>query len=475
MRLARCEKGHYYDKDKFSTCPHCNDMQIAPSETVAFEDPNAKKEEEVAVPQTPKVEVEERVLFSAATPVDEENKPIEEDTLSRTPSVTEDDLDEMVTIQLKEQDAVVSAAIMGEEKFDSALEEKPEEVTAPKEEEKPDEEVRETAPAVEEEEEITAPKEEEKFNGEVREAAPLAEEKEEEPEEITAMKEEEKLDEEVRTAAPPVEEKLEEAIVPMAEERQEEETVPKEEVITPKVEEKPEEEEAPVQEASEEATVASVMEEKSEPEVSSVMKEEPEIETSSVWEKSSIEEPAPVVEEKPEEESFVEEEEIAEESAPEEEAPAIEEAVAATAEANQAADESLQETLASAVSSRIPDDTIPEEMNSNPVIGWLIAIEGAHKGRSYDVKQGRNFVGRSTAMDICLSGNSKISRDRHAIITYDPRTRKCYLQPDESRDLVYINEDLLFGPMPMKHNDVITMGEERFVFLALQCDKADWI
>ena len=114
-------------------------------------------------------------------------------------------------------------------------------------------------------------------------------------------------------------------------------------------------------------------------------------------------------------------------------------------------------------------------MNSNPVIGWLVGIKGAHKGRSYEVKQGRNFIGRSTAMDICLSGNSKISRDRHAIITYDPRSKKCFLQPDETRDLIYINDELLFGPMPMKHNDIIVLADEEFVFLALQCDKADWM
>jgi len=24
MELARCEKGHYYDREKFEKCPHCN-------------------------------------------------------------------------------------------------------------------------------------------------------------------------------------------------------------------------------------------------------------------------------------------------------------------------------------------------------------------------------------------------------------------------------------------------------------------
>ena len=402
MRLARCEKGHYYDKDKFSTCPHCNDMQVAPSETVAYEDPEAKKEQEAVAPEItetpemPKVQVEERVLFSAATPVDEENNEIEDDFAQSSPSVTEDDLDDMVTIRLSEHDAMVSAAIAGVEDSDmSKVDAIPEDSVA---EEEPvgEESVTEDSPAAEEE--------------------PVREETSSSWEE-TQTAEEESITED-STAV----------------------------------------EEEPVRE-----------------ETSSSWEEPTREETRTAEEETSTEDATAVEEPVTEDSAVVGDSSIAEESmAVEEENTAMEQSVAATAEDKEETDADSQQSLADAVPNRIPDDAL-EGMNSNPVIGWLVAIEGIHKGKSYNVKQGRNFVGRSTGMDICLSGNSKISRERHAIITYDPRTKKCYLQPDESRDLLYINEDLLFGPMMMKHNDVITMGEEQFVFLTLQCDKADWI
>lgn len=397
MRLARCERGHFYDKDKFTSCPHCTGMQVAPSETVAYEDPDAKKEEPVAPVKEPepqkKVEVEDRIMFSSSQPVQETPEPA-------VAANEEEALDEMVTIRLNEQEAAVAA-------------EKVEQLQA-EEEFVPHEEKRE------EEQEIVIEPEEVPASAVNTEPDWTEENKEPELEEDTVEIEEAESSKEEERA-------LAESEIPLDEAKTEE----------PVAVEEPE---AAVEEA--EAVAAA---------------EEPVV----------SEEPETVIEPEPEskEEVQVEPTEPAEPQPFEAQETPQEEEEKTT----------LKDTVASAVSSRIPDDITPEELNSNPVIGWLVAIKGAHKGRSYEVKQGRNFIGRSTAMDICLSGNSKISRDRHAIITYDPRSKKCFLQPDETRDLIYINDELLFGPMPMKHNDVIVLADEEFVFLALQCDKADWM
>ena len=392
MRLARCERGHFYDKDKFTSCPHCTGMQVAPSETVAYEDPDAKKEEPVAPVKEPepqkKVEVEDRMMFSSSQPVQETPEPA-------VAANEEEALDEMVTIRLNEQEAAVAA-------------EKVEQLQA-EEEFVPHEEKRE-----EEQESVIEP-EEVPASAVNTEPDWTEENKEPELEEDTVAIEEAEPSKEEESA-------LAESEIPLDEAKTEE----------PVAVEEPE---AAVEEAE---TVAAAAEEP-------VVSEEPEAVT------------------EPETES---KEEVQAEPQPFEAQETPQEEEEKT---------TLKDTVASAVSSRIPDDITPEELNSNPVIGWLIGIKGAHKGRSYEVKQGRNFIGRSTAMDICLSGNSKISRDRHAIITYDPRSKKCFLQPDETRDLIYINDELLFGPMPMKHNDIIVLADEEFVFLALQCDKADWM
>lgn len=408
MRLARCEKGHYYDKDKFSACPHCNGMQVAPGETVAFEDPDAKKEEapaEPAAPAAPKVQVEDRVPFS------------------KNPYSTE---------ELAKND---QAKLFTEEV----------EPMADTGEEKPETVGKEPRLFTEEMNPLE--------NGAAEEEQPLDEMKtilleEEQP---TATSEPEELTEEPEEETEP--EKKEE----IEAEAVETETV-ETETTEPEVAEKPEET----------LVETEIAEETSEPE------EVPSVEETVKAEEKAIEEE--VATETIEEKEAVEEEEAATETEEEEEVAereVAEETVAAAQE--ETSGESLQKNIANAVSSRIPDDTIIEELNSNPVVGWLIGIEGMHRGRSYDIKEGRNFIGRSTAMDICLSGNNKINRERHAIITYDPRSKTFFFQPDESRDLIYINDKLLLGPEPMKQEDVIFMGEEQFLFIPLQSDKIDWV
>ena len=308
MRLARCDKGHYYDKDKFQACPHCNGMQIAPGETVAFEDPNKPKEEPKKV-EEPKVEVEERVAFSVDETKSESNYAkesfVEEvevaEAVIEEPSVQEVELesgkplDEMTTIVIEEENAAKETPVV-----------KPEPV-----------------------------KEE-----------PKAEPVKEEP--------------------------------------------------------KPEPDDAPVE-------VINIVADDSQTEV----KEE-------------------------------------------------------------AASPSLKDELDSATT-RDEENDLNEDKNSNPVIGYLICIDGMHKGKSFDIKEGRNFIGRSMAMDISLSGNPKIQRERHAIVTFDPRSKTCFFQPEETRELIYINDELVFGPSKINHEDIILMADEKFIFFKLTCDKIDWL
>jgi hypothetical protein len=324
MRLARCDKGHYYDKDKFKECPHCNGMQIAPGETVAFEDPNKPKEEPKV--EAPKVEVEERVAFS----VDEAKSESNYDK--------ESFVEEVEVIEIVEDEQTVQEAEL--------------------ESGKPLDEM--TTIVIEEDKPNKAPKKEE----------PKAEPVKEEP--------------------------------------------------------KPE----PVKE-----------EVKPEP-----VKEEPKAEP--VKEEPKPAEPTEVI-------NIVAAEPVKEEP-------------------KAAEPTSLRDELDSATT-QAEDSVDSEDKNSNPIVGYLICIEGMHKGKSFDVKEGRNFIGRSMAMDISLSGNSKIQRERHAIVTFDPRSKTCFFQPEESRDILYINDEPVFGPSKINHEDIIFMADEKFIFFKLTCDKIDWL
>ena len=105
-------------------------------------------------------------------------------------------------------------------------------------------------------------------------------------------------------------------------------------------------------------------------------------------------------------------------------------------------------------------------LGSEPVVGWLVCISGVHRGQDFRIKANRNFVGRSGSMDICLSGDIAVSRDRHMIVTYDPKTDSFFAQPgDSSSVLSYLNDKPLLEATVLKAGDKLTLGETDLMFV----------
>lgn len=70
-------------------------------------------------------------------------------------------------------------------------------------------------------------------------------------------------------------------------------------------------------------------------------------------------------------------------------------------------------------------------------------------------------------MDVVICGDNTISRNKHAIITYEPKERKFWVQPGESRELVYLNEEIVLEPRNINNGDTINIGATDLRFVAL--------
>jgi hypothetical protein len=106
-----------------------------------------------------------------------------------------------------------------------------------------------------------------------------------------------------------------------------------------------------------------------------------------------------------------------------------------------------------------------DSFGTEPVVGWLVCISGDYYGRSFELKSGRNFIGRSAMNDISLSSDVRVSRERHAIIIYEP-VEKCFIaQAGESRELCYLNGKVVLSNSPMKAYDILTVGNEKLMFI----------
>lgn len=103
----------------------------------------------------------------------------------------------------------------------------------------------------------------------------------------------------------------------------------------------------------------------------------------------------------------------------------------------------------------------------DPVVGWLICIEGKHYGEDYRLKAGNNFIGRDKTMDVVLEGDNSVSRIKHAIVTYDPLGNLFIVRPGESHELCYLNKQVLLEPKQLKIYDILSIGSSEMMFVPL--------
>lgn len=117
--------------------------------------------------------------------------------------------------------------------------------------------------------------------------------------------------------------------------------------------------------------------------------------------------------------------------------------------------------------------TVPNAAGQ-PVVGWLVCVDGSNYGSCFNLYGGKNFIGRSADMDICLAGDSTISRVKHAIVVYEPKGRVFFAQPGESHELFYVNNNVVLESTILKDRDVITVGKTTLVFVPFCDSRYGW-
>ena len=110
---------------------------------------------------------------------------------------------------------------------------------------------------------------------------------------------------------------------------------------------------------------------------------------------------------------------------------------------------------------------------TEPVVGWIVCVKGECYGESYELKAGRNNIGRATNMDVPLIKELSVSRDKHAIIVFDPVNCKFIMQSGEN-GLTYVNGELLMGTCELKAYDKLMLGTAVYMFIPFCGSDFDW-
>lgn len=114
------------------------------------------------------------------------------------------------------------------------------------------------------------------------------------------------------------------------------------------------------------------------------------------------------------------------------------------------------------------------EVNKEPVVGWLVAISGAHFGQSFCLAAGKNTIGRNADNNIVLNKDNSVSREKHAIVIYEPKKRNFYVQPGDSSGLTYLNDEYIEETHAINDKDIIEIGDTKIMFISLCGENFTW-
>lgn len=117
--------------------------------------------------------------------------------------------------------------------------------------------------------------------------------------------------------------------------------------------------------------------------------------------------------------------------------------------------------------------TRPVEFSKNPVVGWLVITSGFQMGRDFVLKTGQNFIGRSVDMDIMLE-DASVSRDKHAVVVFDPKSNMFLVAPGDAHGLCYINGAVVLQAQQIKAYDIISVGKTDLTFVPFCGEQFNW-
>ncbi len=116
------------------------------------------------------------------------------------------------------------------------------------------------------------------------------------------------------------------------------------------------------------------------------------------------------------------------------------------------------------------------EFFQEPVVAWLVIVQGPGLGTSCAVYEGNNTIGRASSQHVQLDfGDDAISAEEQAFIRYDPQDRSYLFVPNLAKtNVVSLNEDKPTSAVPLKSMDIISMGRTRMAFVPFCGEEFDW-
>ena len=109
-----------------------------------------------------------------------------------------------------------------------------------------------------------------------------------------------------------------------------------------------------------------------------------------------------------------------------------------------------------------------------PVVGWLVCVEGPEVGKDYRLYGRINTIGRAEGNDVVLAQEHTVSQKNHVRLAYDAKHNNFQLIPGEGTNVTYLNDEPLYVPQKLNAYDVLEMGATKLIFVPLCNERFRW-
>ena len=120
-----------------------------------------------------------------------------------------------------------------------------------------------------------------------------------------------------------------------------------------------------------------------------------------------------------------------------------------------------------------PGGNLAADSQIEPVVGWLVCVDGPLRGVDFRIHDGYNYIGREEG-DIHIHGDNQISRQKHAVISFYAKRQSFHVGPADGRNIIELNGEPVFSPMEMKSFDILTVGSTKLMLVALCGEQFSW-
>jgi hypothetical protein len=112
---------------------------------------------------------------------------------------------------------------------------------------------------------------------------------------------------------------------------------------------------------------------------------------------------------------------------------------------------------------------------TDPVVGWLVIVDGPGRGNYIPVGYGQNSIGRNQEERVCINyGDAQISRESHCFIVYEPHDREFTVLRGTSKGLSYLNQKVILEPRTIHSGELLRIGATTLRFMAFCGPEYDW-